>query len=263
MPLMPERTSYDPGTPSWVDISTPDTVAAKEFYGGLFGWEAVDAGPAEETGGYANFQLHGVNVAGIGPTMAEGQPAAWLTYIATADADATTAAATAAGATARFGPMDVTDAGRMAVFSHPAAGFFGIWQARRHTGAQLVNEPGALTWNELLTPDVDGAKTFLETVFGLEPTERDMGGVTYTLLNLGDVMVAGMMAMPPAIPAGAPAFWQVYFSVADCDAAVAHAQELGGSVMMPATDMEGVGRIAALVDPQGAPFSVMSAASSG
>jgi predicted enzyme related to lactoylglutathione lyase len=48
---MSERTSYEPGTPSWVDLTTSDPASAREFYGGLFGWEAVEAGPAEETGG--------------------------------------------------------------------------------------------------------------------------------------------------------------------------------------------------------------------
>jgi predicted enzyme related to lactoylglutathione lyase len=260
MPGMPERTSYDPGTPSWVDLTTPDTDAAKRFYGELFGWQAADAGPAEETGGYAMFTLNGHNVAGIGPTMGEGQPPAWTTYFATADADATTEAAKAAGANALFGPMDVMEAGRMAVFLHPAAGFFGIWQAGDHTGAGLVNEPNTFAWNELLTRDVGAAKTFLETVFGLEPADQAFGGMTYTILNLGGKAVGGMMPMPPAIPAEAPAFWQTYFEVADCDAAVARVGELGGSVMMPPTDMEGVGRMAAVVDPQGATFSVIKSA---
>ena len=62
---MSERTSYEPGVPSWADLTSPDVEASKRFYSGLFGWDAQDAGPAEETGGYAMFTLRGRNVAGL------------------------------------------------------------------------------------------------------------------------------------------------------------------------------------------------------
>ena len=117
---MSERTSYEPGVPSWVDVSSPDLEASKRFYAGLFGWEAQDAGPAEETGGYAMFQLNGRNVAGLAPVQDENQPVAWSTYVATDDADAASARAAEAGADVVFGPTDVMDAGRVAVFAHPA-----------------------------------------------------------------------------------------------------------------------------------------------
>src|SRR4051795_4531548 len=111
---MSERASYEPGTPSWVDLATPDPADAKRFYGELFGWEAEDAGPPEETGGYAMFKLRGKLVAGIGPLMDENQPAGWSTYGPPDDADAAVARATEAGGQAIVEPMDVMDAGRMA-----------------------------------------------------------------------------------------------------------------------------------------------------
>ncbi len=49
---MPERTSYEPGTPCWIDLATPDQDAAAEFYGALFGWKVEEDENAEETGGY-------------------------------------------------------------------------------------------------------------------------------------------------------------------------------------------------------------------
>ena len=85
---MSERTSYEPGVPTWVDLASPDTDASAAFYGGLFGWELQSAGPVEETGGYGMFTLRGKQVAGVGPIMQEGQPPAWSVYIATDDADA-------------------------------------------------------------------------------------------------------------------------------------------------------------------------------
>jgi uncharacterized protein len=258
-PCMPERTSYEPGTPSWVDLGTPDLDASKRFYGELFGWGVEETGTVEETGGYVFFTINGRKVAGGGPLQSENQPPAWSTYFATEDADATLAKARDAGAQPLAEPMDVMDAGRLAFLAHPAAGVLGLWQAGRHQGAELVNEPGAVTWNELLTRDPDGAKQFLQTVFGLTPVDQEMGrGITYTILNVGDSGVAGLFRMPPSVPEQAPAWWQVYFEVPDTDAAVARTTELGGSVMMEPMDMEGVGRMAALSDPHGASFSVIA-----
>ena len=116
----------------------------------------------------------------------------------------------------------------MAVFAHPAGGTIGTWQAGNHTGAALVNEPGALNWNELQTRDVEGAKAFYAAVFGWQPDDQDFGGMTYTMFNVGDVPVAGAMPTPSQVPDEVPAFWLSYFTVEDCDASVAKVKELGG-----------------------------------
>jgi predicted enzyme related to lactoylglutathione lyase len=255
---MTERTSYEPGTPSWVDLSTPDVDASARFYGELFGWEVEAAGPAEETGGYAMFTLNGRNVAGVAPIMQEGQPPVWSTYVSTDDADAAVARAKEAGGAVMVEPMDVMDAGRMAFLAHPAGGMVGLWQPGRHTGAELVNEPGALNWNELHTRDVDGAKAFYSALFGWTYDDRDFGGMTYTVFNLGDAGIGGMMPMAPGVPDEVPANWVTYFAVADCEATVAKAQELGATVTAPAMDIEGVGRFAMLADPHGTAFAVIT-----
>jgi predicted enzyme related to lactoylglutathione lyase len=254
---MPERTSYEPGTPSWVDLGTSDTDAAKRFYGSLFGWEAQDAGPVEETGGYAFFLLGGRRVAGLSPLMSEGQPTAWSTYVSTDDADGVATRAESGGAAVVAPPMDVMDAGRMTFLHHPAAGAIGAWQPGRHTGAEVVNDPGSFTWNELHTRDLDGAKAFVAAVFGWNLEDQDFGGMTYTIVHVGDTPVGGMTGMPPGMPDDVPAHWLTYFAVDDCDASVAQVEELGGSVTMPAMDAEGVGRLAVVADPQGAQFGVV------
>jgi hypothetical protein len=255
---MPERTSYEPGTPSWADLSTPDLESTKRFYGELFGWEAQDAGPVEQTGGYAFFTLRGKRVAGVGPIMAEGQPTVWTTYFSTDSADAVADRSRAEGAQVVAEPMDVMDAGRLTIVAHPAAGIFGAWQPGEHRGAELVDEPGTMTWNELLTRDVAGARRFLEVVFGLRAEDSDMGGGrTYTVLHVGDRGVAGMMEMPAGVPAEVPAFWTVYFAVEDADATTARAVELGGTRVTEPMDIPGIGRFAGLADPHGAFFSVI------
>jgi uncharacterized protein len=251
---MSERTSYEPGTPSWVDLATPDPAAAKAFYAGLFGWEAVDAGPPEETGGYGFFQRGGKQIAGIGPLMDPSQPPVWSTYIATDDADATVERAKAAGAQAIVEPMDVMDAGRMAFLAHPAGGMVGIWQAGRHKGAELVNEPGAFTWSQLHTRDLDGAAGFYNAVFGW--TASDFGGMP--MYSLGENGVANAMDMPPGTPDEVPAYWMTIFGSADTDATASKAKELGGQVAVDPFDIENVGRFAVLADPQGVYFGVIS-----
>jgi uncharacterized protein len=254
---MTERTSYAPGTPSWVELSTPDPEASKRFYGALFGWDAEEAGPVEETGGYTMFKLGGHNVAGLMAIQNEGQPPAWLTYMSSDDADAAVARARDLGSQVIVAPMDVMDAGRMAFLAHPAGGFVGIWQPKQHIGAELVNEPNTFTWNELQTRDIDGAKGFYESVFGWTSTDQDVGGMTYTLGNVGDQPVAGMMPMQPGVPEEAPAFWLTYFAVDDADAAMAKVQELGGAVTMPPTEVPGVGRFGVVADAHGAQFGVI------
>jgi uncharacterized protein len=255
---MSERTAYDPGVPSWVDLSSPDTEASASFYGGLFGWEVQSAGPVEDTGGYGMFTLRGKQVAGVGPIVQEGQPPAWSTYVATDDADAAAVRAADAGAAVIVEPMDVMDAGRMAVFAHPAGGVIGVWQPGRHTGAQLVNEPGTLNWNELQTRDIDGAKAYYAALFGWTPDDQDLGALTYTVFNVADKPVAGGMRMPSQVPDEVPAFWMAYFTVADCDESVARVQGLGGSVYGAPHSLEGVGRFAVVADPHDATFGVIA-----
>jgi hypothetical protein len=253
---MPERDGYAEGTPSWVDLTTPDIDAAAGFYGELFGWETFQPGSDEETGGYRFFLSGGRKVAGVGPLMQDGQPVVWSTYFATDDVDTLAERVTEFGGTSLFEPMDVMDAGRMGFFSHPAAGAFGAWQARDHKGAELVNEPVSLAWNTLITPDTEAAATFLAVVFGLGIETQIFGGREYVILTLGEDGVAGVMSPPPGMPEGMPAFCGVSFAVDDADAAAALAIERGGTMLQEPMDMPGIGRIATVTDPWGASFSV-------
>jgi uncharacterized protein len=257
---MSDRDGYAPGTPSWVDLTTPNPEGARRFYHELFGWEHTEPGPIEETGGYAMFICGGKLVAGVGPVMQEGEPTFWSTYFDTDDVDALAARVKEHGGSALMDPMDVMEAGRMGLFQHPAAGFFGAWQAGEHKGAQMVNEPVSLAWNALMTRDVEGASAFMHDVFGLKADVQDWGHGAYTVLMNGDESVAGISTMPGGVPDEAPNFWSVSFAVSDTDAVVSHVQELGGTVQMEAMDMHGVGRIAGLADPYGASFSVVQLA---
>ncbi len=244
---MTERTSYLPGTPSWVDLGSPDAAAAEAFYGGLFGWKA-DMDPRPEAGGYGMFTLRGHNVAGLGPQMNSEVPPYWSVYVTVDDADAALDRAAAGGGSVVMGPMDVFDAGRMGVIQDPAGSFISIWQPGEHIGATLVNENGTFTWNELATTDLDRARDFYALVFGWGVSSPDEGGLVF---SVGDQMVCG------AHPAGEGEFpaWSVWFSVDDCDKSAATVADLGGSVLMPPNDMD-FGRGSVVADPQGAVFGI-------
>ncbi len=256
---MSERTSYAPGTPCWVDLGTPDIEAAVDFYGGLFGWDVPETETAEQTGGYRQAMLRGKPVAGVMPLMQEGQPPAWSSYVSVDDADATAAKVTDAGGTVIAEPMEVLDLGKMAVFADPTGAVFGIWQPGTFIGAEIVTEPGALSWNELNTRDPGSAKAFYGAVFGWGFEDNDMGEMgTYTTLKLGDDMVGGMLDMGPrGVPEQVPAHWQVYFAVEDTDATVEQAKGAGGSVMVEPMVVP-AGRFAILTDPHGASFAVIT-----
>jgi len=249
-----EFTSYDDGTPSWIDHATKDLEASNSFYGALFDWEADDQG--EDMGHYTLMRKNGKTVAGNMAAMNEGQPSAWVTYVSVGNADATVKLAKEAGATVFVEPMDVSDIGRMAVFADPTGAAIGVWQPKSFIGAELANEAGAFAWNELNTRDLPASKAFYGKVFGWEPNDLDMGGASYTEWKLGDKTIAGMMTMPDMVPAEVPAHWLVYFGVADTDATVARATDLGATTIVPPTDIP-PGRFAVLTDPDGATFAVI------
>jgi predicted enzyme related to lactoylglutathione lyase len=251
-----EMESYDHGVPSWIDHSGPDPAKASEFYSALFGWDIMEGGP--ESGGYNLASKAGKNVAGIGPQMGGPGPSYWATYVNVDSADDVTEKVRAHGGTVLVEPMDVMAQGRMAVFADPAGAVFGIWQPGLMKGAGLVNENGTLGWNELVTSDVEGSKAFYGAVFGWGHASHEGGPPGgYTEWKVGDRTMGGMMAKPPGMPAEVPSYWGVYFVVPDVDATVAKASELGGSVFLPAFDSP-QGRLAGIVDPFGAMFSVIS-----
>ncbi|WP_208024526.1 VOC family protein [Amycolatopsis pithecellobii] len=250
-----EKTGYDPGTPCWVDLTTPDIDGAARFYSELFGWEVIDQG--SEYGGYRMCQLRGKPVAGMGPQQQPGMPPTWTSYVAVADANVTTKAVTAAGGQVYVEPMEVPGTGTMAIYADPGGAVFGGWQPGPFTGAALVNEPGTLSWNELVTRHPDAAADFYHAVFGWSANRQPMDGIEYTTWQLGDSPIAGMLPMDERWPAEAPPFWVIYFAVSGTDDIVASATRLGGTVMQEPTDVP-VGRFAVVTDPAGAAFGVIT-----
>ncbi len=258
---MPAFTSYEHGCPCWIDLMTPDVDGAKAFYSGVFGWDTEDQLDDEGTRIYVMCTLDGKNVAGMGgqqPGM-ERMPAFWNSYVSVDDLGATLAEVESAGGSVMMPPMQVMDAGHMAIIADPAGAAISLWQAGVHIGADVCNEPNTLSWNELMTRDVDAAIAFYPKVFGWTIVGQDMGPMgTYHVVQGGENGGwAGIMAMPPAIPDMVPDHWMVYFATADIGAAVTAVTEHGGVIGQEPFAVPGVGQMAVVHDPQGAAFSLM------
>ncbi|MFI5720720.1 VOC family protein [Nocardia sp. NPDC051750] len=245
------------GTPCWVDCQVDDTDRARAFYSALLGWEIADTAP--EADGYLMATVRGRPAAGIGPKPA-GQimQSTWTTYLATDDADATAAAVADAGGTVLAPPFDVMDIGRMFVAADPTGAVFGVWQARLHSGAGIYNEPGAYCWNEVHTDGYERAQSFYSQVFGWTFTEVGAGTeMTYATFALepGGPPVGGI-ADATGIPDSGPSHWLAWFQVADTDATLTSAAELGGAVLTGPQDSP-FGRMGVLSAPQGEAFGVI------
>ncbi|HVL07504.1 MAG TPA: VOC family protein [Acidimicrobiales bacterium] len=250
---MGERERYEPGTFCWADLGTDDPGAARAFYVALFGWATEDV-PMGAGGPYTMCRLGDGIVCAIYRRQ-EGQgPPAWLSYVSVADADAAVTAARAAGAPAQQDPVDVFDAGRMAVVQDPTGAHFAVWQPGSMIGATLVNVPGALCLNQLNTSDPAGAADFYTEVFGWRIEQVATDPMPYWGIWNGPGLNGGMMALPPGSPA--PPHWLVYFASDDVDATSKRTGELGGQVVLPPTPVPG-GRIAVATDPTGATFAFL------
>ena len=258
---MPVRTGYQHGTPSWIDLSTTDPDAARAFYGAVFGW-SFEVNPTDQGGEYIMARKGEHAAAGMMQQQPEqaamGIPPMWNTYVTVDDVAAAVGRVEGAGGSVMMPPMPVMDAGTMAVVVDPTGAVVCMWQPNEHIGAEVINEHGALCWNEVMTNDVPAAATFYGELFGWAGQDQDMGEFgTYTVFMLGEDPVAGGTGLPPV--EGIPPHWGIVFAVDDCDAALAAVTDAGGTVMAGPFDME-IGRTAACADPQGAAFQLMQMA---
>jgi predicted enzyme related to lactoylglutathione lyase len=243
----------------WVDLSTTDVPAAKDFYAAFFGWQYEDV-PTPIGLDYTMCRVDGQLVAGIGPmppVMADaGVPSTWNSYVIVKDVDDVAAAAVEHGGAVVMPAMDIMTSGRMAMIAGPDSAVLGLWQPIEHQGAELFDAPGAVTWNELQSRSLEPSMTFLADVLGWR-WERASGEMDYHLCHVdaleGDTSNGGAMNMPDGVPPEAPSMWVVYFAVADCDASAAQVSELGGELFLPPMEM-GPNRFAGAADPTGGMF---------
>ena len=257
---MGERTSHAPGTFSWVDLSTADLVGATAFYEGLFGWSHEDA-PMGDDAVYRMFKADGKNVGAASEQRDEershGIPPHWNNYVTVSSVDDAGGRVNELGGNLMMDPFDVFDAGRMAVLSDPTGAVLCLWEARANIGAEIVNEPGTLTWNELATTDVERAKRFYSDLLAWKFEDIGSDEMPYTTIRNGERMNGGVRPLgDQEKQMGVPPNWMPYFVSADIDKDTARVGELGGQVMVgPMSILQG-SRVAVARDPQGAVFAL-------
>ena len=274
---MIDRDGYPAGVPCWVDLSQDDPGRTAAFYSGLFGWDVEDMMPPGAPGHYFTATIGGRLVAAVGSRPDAIPPGTgWTTYVWVDSADDAVARALELGGSVIMPAMDIFDAGRTAVLADPEGAIFAVWQAGRHRGAQAVNEPGTWNFSGLHARDPEAALAFYGGLFGWEGGEPDPGagdtilvrrpgygehletlqpGIAQGMADMGapEGFVDAVAWLVP-LGEGEEPHWDVAFAVADADAAAATAEKLGGTVLMPPTDMPWV-RTTMIRDPQGAVFT--------
>lgn len=228
--MVTRTTPWPTGTPCWVDCAFEPAHRgmhhAQDFYEKLFGW---DVRRGAEPSDYLVCRKDDLPVAGLEHKYGGEAPPFWTTYFATDDVDATCAAVTAAGGKVLTPPFDVPTLGRAAYCADPAGAFFGLWQGTGLFGLGLVNEPGSVAWNDLLTRDLEGSKAFYSNVFGFRYDDR---GDSYAIAKLATGDAVCGIHQAGQLQDDAPPSWLVHFAVADCDSSAQIAQELGASIVM-------------------------------
>ena len=243
--------------PVWVDLSSSDPAASRDFYSRLFGWQ-IEVNQDPQYGGYALARIGGRDVAGIGPKQSDEAPTAWMVYIGTQDAEDTARKVEAAGGKVIAPPFDVGDQGRMAVFQDPSGAFVSAWQPSAMGGWTAPGTSNTFGWAELNARGFEKAVPFYQSVFGWTAKTSGMGEgqPPYTEFQIDGQSVAGGMEMNPMVPAQVPSYWMVYFNVDDVDRACETAKGAGAQEMVAPMDFPG-GRFAILTDPQGAAFGLL------
>ncbi len=247
---------------TWYELMTTDPAAGRDFYSKLSGWgvETFD-----EPMPYTMFTLGESPVAGLMQLTQEAQdngaPPHWLGYVLVDDADATVAAAQAAGGSVFVEPQDIPEMGRFSVLADPNGGVFAIWQALKDATSDDMVPVGRFSWHELMTTDLELAFDFYSGLFGwVKVAAHDMGDMgTYQIFSRrdGTVPIGGMMTKPnPEMPDA----WLYYVRVADAAATIAQVEEMGGQLLHGPMEVPGGDHVAACLDPQGAAFAIHATA---
>jgi len=242
----------------WSELMTTDMKGAETFYDTVVGWTSEPFGGSPHP--YTAFNRSGgVAVAGVMKTPdGMGFPPFWSMYIAVPDFDQAIAKVKSLGGSTLSDVIDIPGVGKMQMLKDPQGVTFYVIQPTPREGAP-DDEPavGEASWIELMTTDLEAAKTFYQQLFGWQPGEaHDMGPIgTYQLFNRGSRMMGGMMKKP-ADMAQVPPHWAIYFRVDDVNAAAERVKANGGQVLNGPMEVPGGDWIVNALDPQGAAFSL-------
>jgi predicted enzyme related to lactoylglutathione lyase len=238
------------------DLMCTDIAAGTRFYGELFGWHTSQL----KVMGFTVVRLS-VGAQVLGAIMpfdkSHGYPSHWVPYVYVESVEDCCKRIHELGGDVCFGATDIPP-GRFALVNDPQKALFSPFTPKGAAPAEPATpvRAGVFCWDELLTNDVHGAKSFYTSLFGWGSKERDRGPAgKYTLLLRGDGAIAGIMKMPADAPH--PPLWLSYVAVDDALGTAARAQQLGGTIAAPPMDIPEVGRAAVLLDPTGATLAIL------
>jgi len=268
--VAPANQEHHTGKMIFTELVTPDLAAAKQFYGGLFGWTFRDSNVGAMP--YAEALLAGHPVAGLlqKPIPAgEQHQSAWLSFFSVPDVDAAAQTAVRSGAKILFDPHSFPDRGREAVLADPQGAVFAVLASSSGDPPDVLAPDGAWIWSSLITTDPDSDAAFYKTLLGYDIFQLPPLGATrasthapaqtdgeHLLLASENYARASVNSPPPNLARFHP-HWINFARVEDADAMAAKAVALGGRVLVaPRVDRHG-GKIALIADPQGTPFGLL------
>jgi predicted enzyme related to lactoylglutathione lyase len=238
--------SHTPGSFCTTVLRTRDPQRAATFYNTLGGWTVE---PVAGTRQHFLMLFEGQAVAGLQDVF-EGQDE-WVPHASVTDIERFVAEAVALGATL-VDTSDATGFARLATLRDPEGALFGLWQPAPHQGAELMEDVGSLWWPEVLSRDVETARTFYGRLFDWQSHDTVFQPFhSYTVFKRGDVQEGGIVKLDPEWNIGPR--WNSIFAVNDCDAMLEKANRLGASFEFVHT-VPTAGRIGGFVDPRGASF---------
>src|SRR5262249_298678 len=188
-----------------------------------------------------------------------GMPPHWMAHVQVENVDATASQVKKLGGKVYKEPTDIPSVGRFAVITDPQGASLSIFTPSGPMTLHDSSKAGEFCWNELLTSDYATAFDFYSKIFGWKIVQdMDMGPMgTYRVFGIGDQQMGGMMTIPKGQPT--PPTWLYYTETPDLDAALGRATKNGAKVMNGPMDVPGGGRIAQLMDPQGAAVALHQA----
>jgi uncharacterized protein len=250
-----DHVRHEPGSFCWVGLASSDPADANAFYARLFGWQG-EALPAGDFGAYLALRRDAREVGILYRQTREARAAQaaphWTTYVSVEDVDASALLVRRRGGAVLRDPLDVADAGRVAAVRDPLGAIFSLWQPRAHAGAEVIDEIGALSWQELVTPDVKRAKSFYAALFGWT-YEAGPSRLT-TVINAGSRIAT--MRDDNQANGTSDSSWIVHFGVLSAQDTQQTVERNGGRTMTAAAD-DPIGRTALLTDRQGATFAIL------
>ncbi len=239
----------------YMESGSIDVQSSHHFYRGLFGW-GVEESPFPDGGSYTRFLMEGLPVAGFfsvdaGHPDLSALPTQWWPFVSVASLKEALRHAVELGAVP-FGDVVEVPGEFSAVEIHdPSGAILGLWQAEAHIGSSYVDEVGALTWVDLVTPEPGEAAAFYGALFGWT-VEHDRERETYKYFSSGGKVRAGLAKSDSGTAA-----WRAHVGVSDFVGATTAAVDLGGAVNVVASDVSGLGRRAEVRDPNGISLMVV------